>query len=185
MEAGASPKLQVRGLRQPGEVQPGGGEDGDKRDVDTRKEKPAGDAQPVGASQPGDDGVDLQPGQHLCGFYETAEECRDLLVSFLLPGLERGEKVICVAGPEVVGAVLASLRDAGADVVSCVERGQLSQRDGDAVYLKEGRFDPDGAIAALRSEEEKALSEGYKAIRIGAVMDWSLRAGVGAEQLIE
>jgi len=51
--------------------------------------------------------------------------------------------------------------------------------------LREGTFDPDRMIALLISETEKALSEGYPALRVTGEMTWVLGGLPGSDRLLE
>ncbi len=128
---------------------------------------------------------DLKPGDHLCCFYETGEEHRAVLTSFLSRGLERGEKVVCFVDSYTAEVLLDYLTGKGIHVDAYLERGQLSILGGNQTYLKGGAFHPDRMIALLRAETERALSEGYSALRVTGEMTWVLRGLPGSERLIE
>jgi len=129
--------------------------------------------------------ADLKPGDHLCCIYETEEEHRAVLTPFLRQGLERGEKVIYIADERIAEAVLDYLRDDGLDPQPYLERGQLIILTRDDAYLRDGFFDPDGMIALLREETERALAEGYAALRVTGEMTWALRGLPGSGRLID
>jgi PAS domain S-box-containing protein len=129
--------------------------------------------------------ADLKPGSHLCALYETEEEQRALLAPFLWQGLERGEKVLYFAHAHTPEAILDSLRHDGRDPEPYLKRGQLKVATTDSVYLRDGPFDPDRMIALLRAETERALAEGYSALRVTGEMTWALENAAGAERLIE
>ena len=129
--------------------------------------------------------ADLRPGHHLCCLYETEEEHRGLLTPFLRSGLERGEKVVYIVDAHTADTVLGYLRDDGVDPEPYVASGQLSILAAEGVYTRDGPFDPDAMIALLRSETERALAQGYTALRATAEMTWALRGLPGSERLIE
>lgn len=62
--------------------------------------------------------------------------------------------------------ILSYLRDAGLEVEPYLASGQLGILTVDETYMRKVVFDPDGMIALLRSETERALSEGYVALRV-------------------
>jgi PAS domain S-box-containing protein len=70
-------------------------------------------------------------------------------------------------------------------VQSYLASGQLSILTVDDAYMREGIFDPDRMIALLRTETERALAEGYSALRVTGEMTWALRGLPGSERLIE
>ena len=109
--------------------------------------------------------AELEPGDHLCCIYETEEEHRAVLTPFLRHGLERGEKVVYIVDARTAETIPSYLRDDGLDVEPYLARGQLVLLTRDDAYLREGVFDPEGMIALLRAETERALAEGYPPAR--------------------
>jgi len=51
--------------------------------------------------------------------------------------------------------------------------------------MQQGLFDPDGMIVLLRVETERALAEGYPALRVTGEMSWAPRGLPCSERLIE
>ena len=128
---------------------------------------------------------DLQPGDHLCCIYETEEEHRELITSYLKRGLEKREKVIYIVDVRTAETVLGYLRDAGVEVEPYLSSGQLSILSVGESYMASGVFDPDGMIGMLADETEKALAEGYSALRVTGEMSWALRGLPGSGRLME
>ncbi len=127
----------------------------------------------------------LKPHDHLCLIYESREEWRETVVCFVSSGLERGEKCIYVVDANTAQEVKTILSEAGLAVERYEREGQLSiihERD---AYTREGYFDPDLMIAFLTAETEKALREGYSALRVTGEMSWALRGYSGAERILE
>jgi DNA-binding CsgD family transcriptional regulator len=129
--------------------------------------------------------AELERGDHACCLYQTEEERWAVLTPFLHQGLERDEKVLYIVDAHTVEAVLSYLRDEGLDVEPYLVRGQLAILAHDEAYMREGLFDPDGMIALLRAETDRALVEGYSALRITGEMSWALRGLLGSQRLIE
>jgi PAS domain S-box-containing protein len=142
------------------------------------------------ASRPGHGDLEaqlmqLQPGDHLCCIYRTGDEHKALVTPFLRQGLERGEKTLYIVDAHASREVLGYLESEGIDPAPMLEAGQLVILDADASYLKGGRFDPDGMIGLLREETERALVEGYGALRVTGEMTWALRGREGSDRLME
>lgn len=129
--------------------------------------------------------TELGPGEHACCLYETEEQQRVSLTAFLRQGLEWGEKVVYFADPQTAKAIVSCLRHNGLDVARCVATGQLQILTAAEAYMREGVFDPDRMIAFLRAETERALAEGYRALRVTGEMTWALRGLPGSDRLIE
>ena len=128
---------------------------------------------------------DLKPGDHLCCIYESEEEHRAVLTPYLIQGLERREKVLYIVDAHTAEAVLDYLRERALDVDSFLASGQLAILTRADAYLRDGRFDPDRMLDLLRSETERALAEGWTALRVTGEMTWALRGEPGSERLIE
>ena len=127
---------------------------------------------------------DLQPGDHLCLVYSTEEEHRDVLTAFVREGLRRGEKVMYFADAHTPALLLDYLRDepnVGRDLHS----GQLQVLTAEQVYLREGRFDVDRTIGLLAAELDKALGEGYPALRVTGEVTWIFGKAPGVAQFFE
>ncbi len=128
---------------------------------------------------------DLKPHDHLCLIYESREEWLETVVPFILTGLERGGKCLYVVAANTVQEINTTFKEAGLAVDEYEGKGQFSViRERDA-YTPGGFFDPDLMIALLISETEKALEEGYSALRITTEMSWALRGYSGAERVLE
>ena len=129
--------------------------------------------------------ADLEPGDHLCCIYETEAEHRAILTPYLRQGLERGEKIIYVVDAHTAETVLGYLRSDGLDPAPFLARGQLAILSRDETYLRGRTFSPAGMIALLRKVTERALAEGYPALRVTGEMTWALRGHPGSKRLIE
>lgn len=127
----------------------------------------------------------ISKGDHLCCIYKTEEEQREVLTPFLRQGLEQGEKVLYIVDSHTPDTVLSYLRNDELDVEAYLPSGQLVILSSDDFYMHRGLFDPDRLIALLEQETDRALAEGYPALRITGQMTWSLRGLPGCERLIE
>jgi PAS domain S-box-containing protein len=127
----------------------------------------------------------LTPHDHLCLVYETEEEWRSAAITFIALGLQRNEKCIYVVDTHTAGQICSYLSEEGVDVEPATTSGQLVILHETEAYTRDGVFDPDKMIALLIEETEKALSEGYTALRITGEMSWALRGHPGSEALLE
>ncbi len=127
----------------------------------------------------------VESGDHLCCLYETEAEHRALLTPFLRQGLERGEKVLYMVDAHTAETILCYLRDDGLEVEPYLASGQLGLLTIEETYTREGSFDPERMIALLQAETERALAQGYAALRVTGEMTWVLRGLPGSERLIE
>lgn len=127
----------------------------------------------------------MQPGDHYCGIYRTDEDHRAIIVDFVRDGVARGEKMFYIVNIHTAAQLASVLADAGVDVDPLLDRGQLVIMSAKEAYLREGQFDPDRMIGLLGAETEKALSEGYAALRATGEMTWALAGEPGSERLVE
>jgi len=127
----------------------------------------------------------LQPGDHLCCIYETEKERRNVLTPFIKEGLEANQKVIYIVETNTAEEITDYLQDIDYSPEPYLDSGQLVLLTGDESYLKGGTFDPDTMIDLLGEETEKALDEGYDALRVTGEMTWVLRGRPGSDRLIE
>lgn len=127
----------------------------------------------------------LKPGEHICFLYETEQEHQAVVTPFLREGLERGEKVLYIADSHDFERILDYIRADQVDVESALENGQLSLVTPRDTYLRDEAFDPDKMIALLREETDRAIAEGYSALRVSGEMTWALGNLPGSEPLIE
>ncbi|MEJ7596965.1 MAG: MEDS domain-containing protein [Kofleriaceae bacterium] len=127
----------------------------------------------------------MQPGDHYCGIYRTDEDQRALIVDFVRDGVTRNEKMFYLVNLTTAEQLCSMLRVAGVDVDALTENRQLLILTAKDAYLRDGQFDPEQMIALLREETDKALAEGYSALRVTGEMTWALAGEPGSERLIE
>jgi PAS domain S-box-containing protein len=129
--------------------------------------------------------ADLIPGDHLCCIYDTDEEHRNIITPFLRKGLEQNEKVVYIVDARDPQTIINYLKTDDVDIEHYQKKGQFSILTSTDTYLKRGIFDPDRMIVLLTSETQKALDEGYCALRFTGEMSWAIRGLPGSERLIE
>jgi signal transduction histidine kinase len=128
---------------------------------------------------------DIKVGEHVCVLYKTEEEHRALILPYIRQGLQNHEKVIYIVDSHTANTVLSYLMDDGVNINSYLEQGQLQFLTANESYVQDGTFNPDKMITLLRTETDKALAEGYTALRVTGEMTWALRQLPGSERLIE
>ena len=127
----------------------------------------------------------LQPHEHLCLIYESEEEWSKAIIPFISIGLARGEKCLYITDDHQAALLRQALSEHNLPVEPCESSGQLTFIHHQDAYTQEGRFDPDRTIALLKDETEKALKEGYPALRVTGEMSWALRGVPGSDLLLE
>ncbi|MFO7803650.1 MAG: MEDS domain-containing protein [Desulfovermiculus sp.] len=129
--------------------------------------------------------LDLAIGDHVCCMYMTEQEHQNILVPFIRDGLEHGDKIFYVVDTRTAEAVLASLDESGIVSSDYLVSGQLVILESRDTYIQDGVFDPDRMLSMLDTETDKALHQGFRALRITGEMSWALRGLPGSERLME
>lgn len=129
--------------------------------------------------------AELQPGEHLCAFYDTTEEQFALLIPFLKAGLEGGEKCFCFVDDGAVDDVHHALEQGGVPLGEYLASGQLVVLPSEKAYLRGGTFDPDWWLECVQDSINQAEREGYKGLRGAGEMTWALGGCPGSERLLE
>lgn len=127
----------------------------------------------------------MQPGDHYCGIYRTDDDHRAIIADFVRDGVARAEKMFYLVNIQTAEQLRATLAAAGIAVDELIDRGQLVILTAREAYLRDGQFDPDKMIQLLGEETEKALAEGYTALRATGEMTWALAGEPGSERLVE
>lgn len=128
---------------------------------------------------------DMDQGDHLCLAFADDAEQRRVMTTYILRGLERGERVVYFADQSTPDQVLDWLRGAGTDPTAALNSGQLTVTTADNSYLSTGPFDPDTMVATLHQEATDCLAAGYTGLRVSGEMGWGLRDIPGADRLGE
>lgn len=127
----------------------------------------------------------MQPGDHYCGIYRNDDDHRAIIVDFVREGVARGEKVFYLVNIQTAEQLRQTLAAAGIDVEALIARDQLVIQTAKEAYLQDGQFDPARMIAILGEETDKALADGYTALRATGEMTWALAGEPGSERLVE
>ncbi|MBN1483736.1 MAG: MEDS domain-containing protein [Chloroflexia bacterium] len=129
--------------------------------------------------------ANLEYGDHLCCFYDTSEEHRAVLTPFLRRGLEQGDRVLGILAQENREILRAYLLAEGLQVEAYLTSGQLDFLSAADTCTEEGHFNPDRLIALFERQTERAMAEGYTALRIYGEMGWILRGLTASRRLVE
>ncbi len=126
-------------------------------------------------------GLGLEHGDHVCGFYYSSDERDAMLLPYLREGLQSGNK--CVA---VVDSLLPDdLADRIDGAREAIESGQLELFDSDQTYLQTGSFDPDLTIAFWEERAQQLVDEGqFDFVRLLGELSWIDRTGTPREAIV-
>jgi hypothetical protein len=123
-------------------------------------------------------------GDHLCLPFSSDDERREVLTTYIVDGLTRGERVIYYAdqtAPAVIGSWLAG---SGVETSRMIDEGRLVIRPmGNNLF--DGRFEPDVVITTLSVEMRRARDAGYPGLRVSGEMTYELRPVADEQALVE
>lgn len=130
-------------------------------------------------------GSKLDTVRHVCALFHSDEEEYRVLIPFIRDGFERGHKAVHVVNPDQRAEHLQRLSAAGIDTTEVQESGQLELRANTDTYLRDGRFDQDGMLAAFEGLADSNRRSGFAMSRIVCRMDWAADGRTHVENLIE
>ena len=118
-------------------------------------------------------GVELRPGEHLCGLYAGAKQRDEILLPFLRAGLEAGDKCICIIDGAEASGIVAALGPLGTESTPAGVKRLDVMRAAD-VILRSGKFSAGETIATWKAAVSEVMYLGqFDCIR--AVQTWSQR----------
>lgn len=129
-------------------------------------------------------GLELRVGDHICGFYRQPSERDDILIPFLVEGLEAGDKCTCVVDSCTPDDVLASMAR-HIEVDPYVADRQLEVLDACGTYLAEGGFLPERMLKFWEGKaRQNPRPDGPARARNIGDMSWAHRSQRAVADLI-
>lgn len=125
----------------------------------------------------------ITPGHHACLVYDTDDEKRLGIRSFVLDALDDHGRVVYIT-ESPARDVTEMLDGDGFDPDSCLADGRLSIVPPQLTYLAGGTFDPERAVGALRNQVAWTKEQGYPSLWVAAEMTWALSGVPGSERLL-
>lgn len=127
----------------------------------------------------------LKPNDHLCLIYDSPQEWRAAVIPFIKTGLKRDEKCICILGTHTADRLRSCLHEEDVNVADAETSGKLLVVYQTNAWSRAGSFDPDQVIALLIAEADKAIDEGYSAIRMTEEVGSACEGRLTPERLLE
>src|SRR3979411_790953 len=106
-------------------------------------------------------GGNLAGHQHICAFFNSADEEHRVLRSFIKDGFDRGDKAFHLVDPELRDEHLKRLAEAGIDVQEAMRTGQLEVGPWQDGPLHGGRCDQDTWLASFELVLQSGPAAGY------------------------
>ena len=101
-------------------------------------------------------GVQLQPGEHLCGLYAGVQQRDEILLPFLRAGLESGDKCICIIDGTEPAEIVAALGPLGTENIAAGVKRLDVMRTAD-VNLRSGKFSAGETIATWKAAVSEVM----------------------------
>lgn len=123
-------------------------------------------------------------GTHLCFFYKSTAELRQLLTLYFQAGLADEECCVWVTGPSLSdGEALESLQRLIPLARDYLENGQLEILPYTQWYVENGIFRPEAVLATSFSKLRQATQRGWAGLRVAGDASW-LSSGEERQEFI-
>lgn len=122
---------------------------------------------------------------HACAFFRTREEENQILAPFIREGVERGDRVLQLVDAERAEERRHLLANAGIDVQTAENSGQMDIRRWEDAYLRGGRFQQDSMLDLVNTMLSESKDRGFPMTRAWANMEWALKDLPGVDEIIE
>jgi hypothetical protein len=129
---------------------------------------------------------ELRPRKHRCLLYSTEGEHRESVISTVIHGFEKRQKIVYIYdahAPDTVLGYLEPYSDTG--IKSAIDNHQLLFYSSEETYMKSRAFNPDTMLELIQAETERALSEGYAGLLGIGEMTWASSGVPGVGKLVD
>jgi hypothetical protein len=130
-------------------------------------------------------GSQLAESRHVCAFFNDDEEAYRVLLPFIRDGFACNHKAVHVVNRGQEDDHRRRLAQAGIDLASAENTGQLELRINTDTYLRDGRFDPDRMLEVFEGLASDNGQEPFPLSRIVCHMDWASAGEPCIDRLIE
>ena len=120
--------------------------------------------------------------RHICVLHRGPDELFAQLESFIVEGLETGDREIHLVEDRVSHG--RWLRGLGVDLPAREAAGQLEIQEWSDAYVREGEFSRVAMLEYLRHNLDVAPSLGYKRTRLIATMEWAKDGSPSVSELV-
>jgi hypothetical protein len=121
---------------------------------------------------------------HACAFFTTKEEEYGVMLPFMAEGFEAGDKLVHIIDKNHRDERVERLTEAGIDVATAEQSGQLEVLPWEQAHVVDGSFDQHRMLANL-DKRFAADHERYGTTRLWSNQEWALQDLPGVTDLIE
>ncbi|MEN2412206.1 MEDS domain-containing protein [Flavobacterium mesophilum] len=130
-------------------------------------------------------GESLSAPMHICGFFDSKEQQYEVIVPYIMEGLEANDKVINILEGSHHGEHCRCLADNGISISEKLASGQLEVLASENTYIKDGKFVAEKMYKMLEQTLLSASRSGYESVRACGDMVWALKNLPGTDELLE
>lgn len=130
-------------------------------------------------------GESLSAPMHICGFFDSREQQYEVIIPYILEGLETNDKVINILEGSRHGEHCRCLADNGISITEKLLSGQLEVLASENTYIKGNKFAADEMYNLLEKTLLSSARAGYDSVRACGDMVWALKNLPGTDELLE
>jgi AcrR family transcriptional regulator len=119
-------------------------------------------------------GEDLSDHRHVCVLVDGPEEAYELLLPFVVDGLEQGDRAVHIVDPQARDTHLERLAASGIDVPAATASHQLEVQPWTDSYLRGGRFNGSAQLSYVKQSLAEGRRLGFPLTRFIGSMQWAL-----------
>jgi len=127
----------------------------------------------------------VPPGTHTCLLYQNEDEKREFYLQFLIAGIRRNEKVICISDSLTKDEILSWFCGDELDLCGYELEEGVVVRTTQSMYYPHGYFSPEEMIQKWRRLVEEARLEGFTMLRATGEITWLASQIPGVERFVE
>jgi hypothetical protein len=124
-------------------------------------------------------------GVHICQIFQDDKERKDALMSYVLSGLQSGERTACFSDKTAEPEVSEFLGRHGVSCEKTKASGAFTLAATQDIYFEGDRFDPERMLGVLRQYHERSVADGYPAARVIGEMTPAIQHVPGGSRLLE
>lgn len=130
-------------------------------------------------------GESLLAPMHICGFFDSKEQQYEVIIPYILEGLEKNEKVINILEGNRHSEHCRCLTNNGVSITEKLSSGQFEVLASENTYIKDGTFAAEKMYKMLEQTLLSASRAGYESTRACGDMVWALKNLPGTDELLE
>lgn len=130
-------------------------------------------------------GESLSAPMHICGFFDSKEQQYEVIIPYILEGLEKNEKVINILEGNRHSEHCRCLTNNGVSITEKLSSGQFEVLASENTYIKDGTFAAEKMYKMLEQTLLSASRAGYESTRACGDMVWALKNLPGTDELLE